>query len=96
MHLCKILQAKTSFLPPKFHDWERWILFRRVINEIFYFKKIVKSKPFKIANSLLILFAFINSILALYLNILAFNLIDDVITYIFVVELFVKIIGVGI
>lgn len=32
MQLCKVLQADSSMLPPKFHDWDRWLLFRRVIN----------------------------------------------------------------
>jgi hypothetical protein len=95
MHLCKILQAKTALLPPKFHDWDRWIIFRRIINETFYIKRIVQSKAFKIANSLLILFCFINSILALYLKLIVFNVIDDVIIFIFLAELFIKIVGIG-
>jgi hypothetical protein len=43
MQLCKILQANSSMLPPKFHDWGRWLQFRRVINNTFKLKKIVTS-----------------------------------------------------
>ena len=32
MQLCKILQADSSMLPPKFYDWEKWLQFRRRIN----------------------------------------------------------------
>lgn len=90
------MQEKTSMLPPLFSDWGRWMLFRATINEFFKFKTIIRTKAFKICNSILIVFCFINSMIAIYTSYEVFNVIDDVLILIFCVELFVKIIGLGV
>lgn len=95
MQLCKILMANSSMLPPKFHDWDRWLQFRRIINETFKLKQIINSDSFKIAIGIMILFTTINSILSIYTPYHVFDVIDDILILFYVFEIVIKIIGLG-
>lgn len=95
MQLCKILQADNSMLPPQFHDWDRWLLFRRYVNEKFKLKEILQSDECKIAVAILILITFVNSLLSIYTSHKVFDIIDDFLILIYVVEILLKIIGIG-
>lgn len=71
-------------LPPKFDDWNRWIKFRKNLNDIFKLKIILTSKKFKIFSSVFILFSFVNCLLSIYTKYEVFDVIDDILIAIFV------------
>lgn len=58
-------------------------------------KEIILSDKFKIANSLIILLTFVNCILAIYTEVRAFDVIDDILIVIYVIEIGFKIVGLG-
>ena len=84
MLLCQILQSKSTMLPPKFDDWNRWIKFTKNLNDIFKLKIILTSKKFKIFSSVFILFSFVNCLLSIYTKYEVFDVIDDILIAIFV------------
>lgn len=95
MQLCKILQSNSSMLPPRFYDWERWVEFRRIINRKFKLKQIVLSQTFKIVIGVIILITTTNSLLSIYTPYHAFDVIDDILIIFYVVEIVIKIVGLG-
>lgn len=95
MQLCKVLQANASMMPPSFHDWELWIRFRRFINSTLRLKAIIKGTPFAIVTSIIIILTFINCCLALYTRFRVFDILDDIFTGIFCLELLLKVLGLG-
>lgn len=82
-------------LPPTFNDWGRWLQFRRYLNDKLKLKIIVLSKPFKIFISIFIIFTFINCILAIYTEIEAFDIIDDIFMILYCLEIVLKIVALG-
>lgn len=95
MQLCKVLESDTDMLPPRFHDWQRWINFRRYINQTCRLKDIVHSNTFKIVFTIIIILTFINSCLNIYTGSIVFDIIDNILMAIFVVEIFLKLLGLG-
>lgn len=95
MQLCKILQADSSMLPPAFHDWKRWSKFQRNINSIFGLRKLVLSNTFKVVSGLIIALTFINGILSLYTTFKIFDIIDDFMIFLYIIEIFMKMMGLG-
>lgn len=95
MQLCKVLESDTDMLPPKFHDWERWINFRKYINQTFHLKDIVHSNGFKIGFTIVIILTFVNSCLNIYTDYAVFDIIDNVLMAIFVLEVILKLLGLG-
>lgn len=65
-------------MPPKFPDWDKWLEFRKFVNNRFMLKKIILSNKFKFLIGIIILLTFVNSILSIYTEILVFDVIDDV------------------
>lgn len=87
--------ANSSMLPPKFHDWNRWLQFRRIINETFKLKQIINSDKFKFAIGMMILFTTVNSLLSIYSPYHVFDVFDDILILFYVFEIVIKIIGLG-
>lgn len=76
--------ANSSMLPPKFHDWNRWLQFRRIINETFKLKQIINSEKFKFAIGMMILFTTVNSLLSIYSPYHIFDVFDDILILFYV------------
>lgn len=95
MQLCKILQADSEMMPPRFHDWQKWLFVRRTINEKLHLKEIIMSDKFKICVSVIILITFVNSFLSIYTDYRVFDMIDDLLIIFYVIEIMMKIIGMG-
>ena len=95
MQLCKILQSNKSMMPPQFQDWERWLKFRKYVNDKLRLKKIILSTKFRVIVCIFIILTFVNCCLALYTKIKAFDIIDDVFMVLYCLEIILKIIGLG-
>lgn len=65
------------------------------MNETFNLKEFVLSFRFKVGATCLILIAVINCILALFTKPIIFSIFDDIITFLFVIELLLKLVGLG-
>ena len=65
-------------LPPSFHDWQKWIDFREWVNKHLHLKEIILGTKFKIFIVIFIILTFMNCLLALFTEIEAFSIIDDV------------------
>lgn len=78
-------------------DWACWISIRSTINHCFKFDKIVPTDAFHLLVGFLTLGAFMNALFVLYFtqNNKISIMIDIIFTYVFVLELVMKIIGVG-
>lgn len=81
--------------PPKFNDVECWISFRYWLNSTFYIKELVSHKVFQLIITIFIVLGFANSIVLIYSPSDLVQSFDYVFISIFMLELALRIIGLG-
>jgi len=81
--------------PPQHDDFKLWIKFRRFVNKWTHLETIVKSWTYKFMSNFIILLTFINCIAYLGAKKHELYILDDVFEVIFVVDIALRIIGLG-
>lgn len=95
MQLGKIILQNQVIHPPTFDDIVLWINFRKYTKEKLKIKSIVKSLAFSIVTGVLIIIAFVNSFILLYGYTLTSQVINNILAWLFLLELALKIIAIG-
>lgn len=95
MQLCKIIQSKRYLYPPRFKVWKRLNYFQDYLNNRLKIKEIILSSKFQLFSAIFVLLSFINCILTMYVESNVFDIIDDVIIILIVIEIGFRLIGLG-
>ena len=82
-------------IPPSFDDIQLWIDFRNYMKNTLHVKAIVQHWIFELVASIVILATFINAIFLVYDVFAVSKTIDDVLVWVFVLELAFRIIAIG-
>ena len=95
MKLGKIIIENSAMIPPSFDDIQLWIDFRNYMKNTLHVKAIVQHWIFELVASIVILATFINAIFLVYDVFAVSKTIDDVLVWVFVLELAFRIIAIG-
>lgn len=98
IQLCKVMHGNRSMLPPTYIEFPLWNKFRNLINEKIGIKDMVRDHKFSTMVSILTLLSIINCTLLFYHNKFTaiWYLLDRIFTYLFLVEVLIKILGQGV
>lgn len=95
MQLCKIIQSKNYLRPPRYKLWKRLTPFQNFVHNTLGLKDFIKSTKFQILVGIFVVLSFVNCILTMYVDSDVFDVIDDVIMMIIVIEVIFKFVGLG-
>ena len=82
--------------PPRFHDWEPYIIFRNFLKDKLRLKKIINSKAFNIGVIILTLINIIIIIVSIPVKKLNNIIVEYIFVSLFVLEILMRLIGTGI
>lgn len=95
MQLCKIIQSKNYLRPPRYRIWKRLAPFQSFVHDTLGLKDFIKSTKFQLMVAIFVVISFVNCILTMYVENNLFDIIDDVIMIIIVIEIVFKFVGLG-
>lgn len=86
MQICKIISSNNNLMPPRFMTWRKLNRFHGYFQDKLKLKDFFNSRKFNIVLGFIIIITFINCILTIYTDIKAFGIIDDILLYLYIVE----------
>jgi hypothetical protein len=95
MQLSKLILYNTVLYPPAFDDLSTWLSFREQANQLLHIKIIVTHWIFDLIMAVATILAASNAFILLYYPQEPSRIIDVVFVWVFVVEILMKMIGVG-
>lgn len=95
MQLCKIIQSKDYLRPPRYQVWKRLAPFQNFVDNTLGLKSFIKGTTFQLIIAIFVVLSFVNCILTMYVDNNVFDIIDDVIMIIIVIEIVFKFVGLG-
>lgn len=82
-------------MPPQFNDWKLWIQFRENIIKLTSIDEIVKTWVYQFISNLIVILTFFNCIAYIITLNSVLAVIDNVLLWIFVIEIIIRIVGLG-
>lgn len=95
MQLCKIIQANSYLRPPRFQTPQNLSNFQNFVQNKLKMRQIIKSNKYQAITSIYILLTFVNCILTMYIGSRVFDIIDDILMLIYIIEVLFRLIGFG-
>ena len=82
-------------MPPTFHDWPRFLKFRKWMNQTLYVKRIVKSNIFEIIVIIVILINFIVIMISFFETVPGYETIELILLAFYTFECVLRFFGEG-
>lgn len=95
MQICKIIQSNSYLKPPRFFTWKKTVRFESYIHNKASSKEVLNSNTFQIIISIIIILTFINCLLNLYTDVRIFDVFDDLLLFLYMVEVFIRLAALG-